>query len=74
MMYRRNCIKKLTKIILCDGDCGILQRVIKRILAREKILKLLFPKYRDALVVLMGNNSKIPKKLVFALGDLKGKL
>lgn len=90
IVYRKDRIKGLTTVVLCDiyGDCGILQRAIKRILAREntffiyfldnplsKNLKpLLSFEHRKALIVLKGNNCKIPEKLVITLGDLEGKL
>ncbi len=90
IIYRRDRIKGLPTVVLCDiyGDKEILRKAVKRILAREntaflyflenplnKNIKPLFAlKHRKALIVLKGNNIKIPEKLVVSLGDLEGKL
>ncbi|OEY73943.1 GNAT family N-acetyltransferase [Salegentibacter salarius] len=90
VVYRRDRIKGIPSIVLCDtyGDNDILQKAIKRILAKEntpfvyflenqinkKISSLFSLKHRKALIVFKGNDSHIPDNFIISLGDLEGKL
>ncbi|WP_081210051.1 GNAT family N-acetyltransferase [Salegentibacter sediminis] len=90
VIYRKDRIKGIPTVVLCDtyGDNELLQRAVKRILAKEKtpfvyflenpINKEISPvfslKHKKALIVFKGNDYNIPKNLVVSLGDLEGKL
>ncbi len=90
IIYRKEKIKKINAIILCDfyGDDAMINEVLSGVCKTEKVYFVYFldnkitaninfflrKKNKKALIVMKLNNFEIPENLVVSLGDLEGRL